>query len=192
MRTPKTRETAPITTQDIAVIKFYLKREIERRIDRLEGQSLVCTFAIDWRNENKTQVERVTRFDLAYVDGTFVEGEAVPSEYRADRALISQMFEVAAANSLLLQKIALDKLPVTIPGYISCASNYAVLWEGCGMLYFTMMSDTSEADELNISVADNVRDTIFDTEEFADCRWNDDEWMKGFDWEKAYGCIEPC
>ena len=188
---PKVPKIAPITAEDIAEVERYLKDAIAREHEQEEeriGKPFVCTFALDWQSEDRHVIERITRFDLAYVGGQLYVGDltglsddVIPIECKEARAGINQYFELLVAGifadfkgwlnvpqSVFLRPV-LEKFKYDRDTF--------VLWEGCGALFITFLSN-ADSDTNEQIMHNDVFLKLKRYEPFLDCRENDDYWRE--------------
>ena len=173
---------APITAEDITVIKGYIKESIKEAADKEPTiQPYICSIALDWQSEDKHVIQRVSRFDISYIDGNFIAGEAVPPEQKEDRTLINQIFELSTAIVIAdargWLKAPVDELLRSIPeDYDSLFWTFA-LWRDCGALLTTVLANHDSF--ANNHWLNNYQFLLREKyEPFQDCRENDGIWQE--------------
>jgi hypothetical protein len=182
--------TAPITADDVRHIKkLLLKAMTDKNLWQDAAHEprtqFICTLAIDWQSEDKSVIQRISRFDLAYIDGQTYEGYAVPYIYAEERADISQMFEMVAnahiADSKGWLTVPIDEFLRGLPQGVTHDCQAIALWEDCGALIFTVLSDGCE--ESVVCNANIMSDGVFcalleNNEQFKSCRSWQEDWLR--------------
>ena len=181
----------PVTNEDVGVIKTYLKEAIMKMCatdhPSMDATPYICTFAIDWQSEDKSTVHRIARYELAYIEGEFVEGCAVPAEYQDDRTLISQLFEVVVfSNSVTRRKDWVECwkivgysqfLDSATPDSLNHFCDSFILQPDCGVLFLTILSNAKRhSDDCELIVIEGIQSRLkCEHEPFKGCRENSED-----------------
>ena len=185
---PKIPYLAPITVGDVEVVKEYLKDAIQNEVENeLSGQPFICTLSLDWQSEDRHIIQRVARFDISYINGEFIESEAVPPEQKEDRIIISQTFELLATCIIAEAKDWLNVPKKELLRSILEKHEYDrdtfVLWEGCGAMFITFLSNADGDSNERVMHNDTFCRLKDEYGPFKDCRENDEEWMEQHNYE---------